>query len=522
VRALAIGLVGLLSLVGITTSAVATTGPTAELSGGNLFIGTTKVEAGARANGSFGSTVSAPAGYGPRTDPGAILGFRANPDECAWTDSGCPTVGDFFAPGIPNEAWGIQIGAGAPGYDSNATTDVAGAFETADGARARGVWSSSGAFGGAISVTQTYAIPSYAWTIDATVELTNTSGSTVNDVYYLRAIDPDNCRMETRALCDSNGNGVGDIAGTASGGLYTTHNAIVSQGSATSGALVTSRQTDASYLGLRATGAESRALVRTNGGFAKPSSIAALWAGSDPSYRSSLGSTFGDVAIYVVTRVPSIAPGATATVPIQYVLADIPAATDFSRAVSPSGALIDVRPLNAPGSVLRGICSGPTHGSLRIEGGRLRYVPAPGFSGTDTFSYSTGGPCGTVTITASAADANLIRPVARLAQPRRATLPGGRLRLVQRLRLNRSGRYTFIYMDPATGTRATQLRGSMLGARRLSKPCSAPILRSKKAARNVVLSSTFSKRLPSDLRKRMRLHVILRAPDGTISDVTPS
>ncbi len=75
---------GALALLGAAAvPAMGTTGPTAELAGGNLFMGTTKVEVGARPNGSFGSAVVAPAGYSPLTDGGMpILGFRVNATEC--------------------------------------------------------------------------------------------------------------------------------------------------------------------------------------------------------------------------------------------------------------------------------------------------------------------------------------------------------------------------------------------------------------------------------------------------------
>jgi hypothetical protein len=127
--------VGALALLGAAAvPAVGTTGPTADLATGNLFMGTTKVEVGARPNGSFGSAIAAPGGYSPLTDGGVpILGFRVNPTECTWADPGCVKLGDFFTPGSPYEAWGIQVGNGAPGFNSNAVTDVPGAFTSVDG-----------------------------------------------------------------------------------------------------------------------------------------------------------------------------------------------------------------------------------------------------------------------------------------------------------------------------------------------------------------------------------------------------
>lgn len=510
-------------LASAAAPALATTGPTAQLAGGELFMGTTKVEVGARANGSFGSTGSAPAGYSPLTQTGTILGFRVNPNECAWTDGACVTLGDFFTPGVPYESWGLQIGNGTPAFNSNSTSDVAGAFTSADSAGASGVWQSSSPFGSAINVTQRYAIPAYAWMIDTTVELTNTSGSTVNDVYFMRGLDPDNCRMEARVLCDSDGNGTADVAGVAGSGVYKTHNTIVSQGSAAASGLVTATQTNDSYVALRAISSDARVLVK-NSGFSNPSSIAALWNDTDTAFRSTLATSFADTGIYAVVRVPSIAPGATATLRLQYVVKEIPAAADLTEAVPAAGGLIDVAARNPAGAVLRGVCAGPAHGTATIEGGKVRYVPSAGFSGTDSFSYSTGGPCGTVTVTVSAAalaPAPARAPVVLLAPAKRTTMRSGVLRLAQRLQLNGIGRYTFIYTDPATGKRVKQLRGSSLGSRRLTKRFNAPVITTKTAGRNVVLSTVFDRRLPARLRRTMTLRIILKSPDGTISDVTP-
>ena len=149
-----------------------------------------------------------------------------------------------------------------------------------------GVWQSTAAFNG-ITVKQTYSIPPYAWMIDTTAELTNTTGATIDDVYLMRGVDPDNCRMESRPLCDldTNDDGIADIhelPGTSND--YQTHNTVVSQGSATTSALVTATQTDDSYIGLRAVGGEARAFIQ-NGGFSNPGSLSTLWSGADPAVQ---------------------------------------------------------------------------------------------------------------------------------------------------------------------------------------------------------------------------------------------
>lgn len=508
-----------LALLAAASPAVATSGPTAELSSGQLFMGTTKVEVGARANGSFGSTVAAPAGYHPRSNNGPILGFRVNPDECDWDAVGCVTRGDYFTPGSPYESWGVQIGnGGTPVYNDNTGTGVAGAFTSADAAHVSGVWQSSADVGGVLAVKLTYSVPSYGWLIDATAELTNTSGSPLTDVYFLRGLDPDNCRMETAAVCDNDGDGVADGTGN-----FRTLNTVVSQGSATTAAAVTATQTNDTFLALRPAGPQAR-VARQGSGFSNPVTISSVWDGSNGAYAFADGSTaFGDAGIYGVVRVPSIAPGATARVDMQYAVKGVPPAADVTATSPQEGVLIDV-----PGGNAAGVCSVPAHGTAVVEGGRVRYTPTPGYAGTDSFMYSTGGPCGTVSVTVRPAAATppppaaAKPPVTRTGPPASKTLSSGGLRLTQPLHIDRSGRYTFMYVDPATGRRVRQQPGSRVGGRTLDRRYSAPVLVTRADGADVVLTSVFAKAVRTTVRLRMTLRIVRKAPDGTLTDVTPA
>lgn len=110
-------------------SASATTGPTAMLDTLNMFMGTTKVEVGARPNGSFAADIATPAGFHPRDDhTPPKLGFRSNPGECSWEDPACLTDGDFFAPGTPFEVWAVQVGSATAAQNDDSVTGVAGGF----------------------------------------------------------------------------------------------------------------------------------------------------------------------------------------------------------------------------------------------------------------------------------------------------------------------------------------------------------------------------------------------------------
>lgn len=511
-RARRVGLAAAL-LAAAAVPATATTGPTAQITSSNLFLGTTKVEVGSRANGSFGSSIAAPAGFSPRTNSGTILGFRVNETECDWTDPGCITLGDFFTPGSPYEAWGVQIGAGSPVYNSNAVTGITGSFTSAEAASASGVWETSADVGGAVRVRAAYSLPPYGWLVNSTFELTNTSGATVNDVYVMRGLDPDNCRMESRTLCDSDGDGVADTAGT--GGVFDTHQTIVTQGTASTSALITATQTNGSYLGLRAEGEQARVFAQ-NSNFSNPANLQALWNGSNGAYTHTVGHTsFGDNGIYAVVRVPSIAPGETATVRIQYVVKEIAAAANLSdTAVSGSSKLVDVLSANTPGTSLQGICTAPAHGTAVVEAGKVRYTPAAGFTGTDTFEYSTGGPCGLVTMTVTAAPAQEPDAVAvPKAMPKLLAGKGG-VRATVSLTLPKAGRYTFIYLD-AAGKRVPMVSGSRVGSRQLKRQFSAPVLVTGQDAVAVKLSVTLLRKTP----KGLKLRIVRRTADGALSDM---
>ncbi len=92
--------------------------------------------------------------------------------------------------------------------------------------------------------------------------------------------------------------------------------------------------------------------------------------------------------------------------------------------------------------------------------------------------------------------------------------------LQQPLRFEKPGRYTFIYVDTATGKRIPQIRGSRVGSRSLPGRYSAPVFRTASAGRKVVLASRFDrKRLPRSI-DQVALRIVHKAPDGALTEVT--
>ncbi|MDP4014418.1 MAG: fibronectin type III domain-containing protein [Candidatus Nanopelagicales bacterium] len=320
-------LIAALAAPGFSSQALASDSTTGELVGTspdiNMFLGTTRVEVGARPNGSFGSDVDAPEPpYYPRSDKSdPILGFRGNPDDCDWSDPDCITQGDFFTPGTPYENWAIQVGGASALYNNDSGTSVAGEFTSVSPSTPSSVWESSSPVDGAVDVRFDYSLPTSSWLVDASVTLTNSSSSTVNDIYFSRGVDPDNCKAETRTtppppLCT-------DRDGVLVTDTYDTLNTVEANGSSGGVALVTATQTDDTYLGLRLASPTAKAYVK-DGGFATSGSLEDIYGGADPDYTNTVGqpATYDDVAVYIVDVIPSLDPGESETLYFQYVLKD--------------------------------------------------------------------------------------------------------------------------------------------------------------------------------------------------------
>lgn len=289
-------------------------------------MGTTKVEVGSRANGSFGSDVNAPAGYHPRPAQGlssGTLGFRGNPTECDWDDPACIQIsqGDFFIPGSPYEAWALQVGSGTAAFNTNGVTGIAGSFTGVSATTPSGTWEATAPYDG-IQVRFDYTVPTFSWLINANVTLTNTTGAAISDVYFLRGVDPDNCKADPATgrppppLCtEDSGSGPGPVTST-----YQTYDTVMSNGPATGLAKVTATQTDDSFLSLQLASNTANAFRKT-GSFANSGNLANIYAGTDVFYVSDVGNTvLEDEAIYIVEKIASIPAGGSVTLPVKYVL----------------------------------------------------------------------------------------------------------------------------------------------------------------------------------------------------------
>lgn len=164
----------------------------AQIISNEAFIKGNFVEIGINQYGIYGSSLPAPLSYHPRlTTSARNLGFVADPDKDGWA-IGAPTYyGDFFYPGTPQEGFSLQFNGvtyrnwnsgifNIPGTNLSITSDTTG--ETA-------TW--EGEING-LKITQKTFAPLNESFFVIRIELTNTTASTMNDVYYMRTLDPDN------------------------------------------------------------------------------------------------------------------------------------------------------------------------------------------------------------------------------------------------------------------------------------------------------------------------------------------
>lgn len=161
-------------------------------SGDSAFVRNSWVQAGLKADGTFGSNEDnvVPSGFTPTTVDGPTnsIGLIADGDE-----DGTFEQGDFFLPGSPYEGWSIKVGDNASrGSNDSGSEEVPGNWISSEtDGDASVTWQSIDEVNG-IAITQNVSAPAagdHLFHITAT--LTNNSGSE-QTVYYMRQVDPDN------------------------------------------------------------------------------------------------------------------------------------------------------------------------------------------------------------------------------------------------------------------------------------------------------------------------------------------
>lgn len=288
-----------------------------QLVGTNAYMIGDYVEIGIDAEGYEGAPTPASI-PGTHERGGVGLGFVANPAMNAWAQYD----GDFFLPGAPENGFGVQVNGVNYGNNRDGLYQITGSISSyeATGNCVKVYW--SGAVAG-VDVDVTYSMITTNLYYNTQVILTNTTASTLTDVYYYRSFDPDNNQ--------------------SIGGTYTTTNTIEAQSTPScEKALVSAEQSapHPSYVGLGAIGPDYRV---TYGGFANRNA-SNIWNGT--GLVSAVGSTnTADEAISLAHRTYSLAPGESDTIQFTIILnsSDIDAAISslYSFSYSAGTGVVD-------------------------------------------------------------------------------------------------------------------------------------------------------------------------------------
>ncbi|MFO1005951.1 MAG: Ig-like domain-containing protein [Planctomycetaceae bacterium] len=273
-------------------TAVATTGITIALPSpvtSDAFLQGKYLEIGLGQDGVLGADGAAPSGF---NNAGGALAVQVDRDRDGWNTYD----GDFILPGTPEEAWGVRVNGTTYSNSNISPPEVTGGLANAQ----TGTGGQSVEWVGSrdnLGVRQIYSVGANDLYMDVVVELTNTGSTDFTDVYYYRNIDADNNMFH----------GVADS--------FTTTNTIHAQGHTDGNSLVSSTQSDGSYLALMGFGSNSRV---TYGGFTNrdPQSIFDGTGGLQQT-----GSQFADEAISLAFHFSTIASGETVTAHFRYYFA---------------------------------------------------------------------------------------------------------------------------------------------------------------------------------------------------------
>lgn len=300
----------------------------AQMVGGQIYLQGAYVEVGINSCGVYGAE-SQPPGYNGNL--GGPLGFVADHEMDGWNNSS-PTqpvrCGDYFYPGNPYEAWGIEINgqvyfamngsAGGCGYGPSLTGS--NTLYSATGGTHNGQWEGDIISGTTnLHICQYTEVPDSELFFSTTITLTNNGLLPLNEIYYVRHLDPDN-----------------DVVYSGSSLVFETNNTVVQNPTSFSAeALCTaSGPTFGCFLGMLSTGyPNARAFIGgTVGTF--PLQIADTWNGNiSMGYDTTVGSNNAgiDDCLGISHYWNSILPGQSVKFKFYYVL-DVNAIEDATNA----------------------------------------------------------------------------------------------------------------------------------------------------------------------------------------------
>ena len=301
------------------------------------------IEVGVSSCGTFGTDASAPvpAGFHPIGASGSVangIGFNSDPGMDGYTVGSPAYCGDYFIPGAPIEGWGVQFNGNTfiNTTRCESTPGIPGSIVSNSGslmAQQRVDW--SGSVNG-LQVDQTTYFPNDKLYFVNCITLTNTTlSTTMNNVYYVRNVDPDNDRSQP----------------TATNTNFTTINSVISQAPSQS-LVVAVGNLVGCYLGLGSLDANSRVM---RGGFFLTSPLSDYYNGLTV-HNQSIGTTTQDQAISIAYYWPMLAPGQSVTIRFAYVLDE----SDLTEALASTGVQIISDGVDISNTLVDTICNGDT------------------------------------------------------------------------------------------------------------------------------------------------------------------
>lgn len=365
----------------------------AQIVGSDAFMQGLSAEVAVNECGVYGSQGSAPSGFHPNV--GSALGFVADADEDGWDDGSPEYCGDFFVPGTPEEGWALQHGDNTyTNHDQFCYDfDIDGSITsyTYDAGLFTVTWEGELDDEG-IGVTQITTFPEDKLYFVTRILLCNNTDSTLNNVYYMRNVDPD----QDQPFC----------------GTFETHNEILYQPPTDDRALVTAIGASCGcYLGIGAI--DPKARVAFGNFFTTDGIPSEIWSGDDGSYSIEIGDeTDCDCGIQIVFKLDPIPAGECVCIAFAHILDE----DDLDEALEATLTYnLNVNGVGVSSGDSTAVCNPGDTANLAIVGADTSYTwswaPATGLSSTegivvtatvtDTITYTAtgvGGFCGDAVI----------------------------------------------------------------------------------------------------------------------------
>ncbi|MEE9309564.1 MAG: Ig-like domain-containing protein [Cocleimonas sp.] len=301
--------VSLVALIGISTSS-----SHAEIRGDDAFLIAENVIAGLGKDGAFGSVNPIPVEvYNIHGIGGNKIGYLSDPSKNNFAGD---YDGDFFYPGFPEEGWAVRVNGN--NYNNNRneqSIDVAGELSNFLNENRF----SSVEWNGVIDkleIKQTFRTYHQGLAIIIDVEMKNNSNTVMENVYFMRTVDPDN------NISNASSHNETDPSANATG-IFATTNSIEKQGDIDNFSVVSASQSRAGGQGgisvVRLSGYSANSRVAYGG--ERLRDPAAVYNGTGVLKHE--GSSTEDKSIAVAFKFDKIKSGETVKFTHSYGLADL-------------------------------------------------------------------------------------------------------------------------------------------------------------------------------------------------------